>query len=305
MGEIVSVRSIEIVTAEIRMIEENAKRVLCEAVVAIGTRLCEAKELVPAGTWMEYLESELGYKPSTAQNYMRIAREFGGGQVALDGKTPLDLFGALSYTQLLPLVGLPEEERQELAEGNDLAGMSSREIRELVKERDALKKKADRLPETERAAAETAKQLKEVKVELKLARGERADAFAAQKQARQELAMAQKQLAELTEKAEQPRELTEEELKKLREEAAAEMVEAVQAAEQRAAEATAKLEKAKNPAAAQVNFLFGEIGTLCKRLGEAFDSLAGEQPEVAGKFRGAIGQFFAAQAGRYKGEAAE
>ena len=49
-----------------------------ESVVQIGTRLEEAKQIVPSGEWTAYLTDKLGYKPSTAQNYMRIAREFGG-----------------------------------------------------------------------------------------------------------------------------------------------------------------------------------------------------------------------------------
>ena len=113
---VVAVRSIEIVTAEITMIRDNARRVFLESVIQIGTRLEEAKQLVPQGEWTAYLTDKLGYKPSTAQNYMRIAREFGGGQVSLTGKTAADAFGQLSYSQILPLLGMAEEEREELAE---------------------------------------------------------------------------------------------------------------------------------------------------------------------------------------------
>lgn len=138
-NEVVAVRSIEIVTAEIHTIRDNVARVFMDGVVQIGRRLEEAKQLVPQGEWLIYLDKELGYKPSTAQNYMRIAREFGDGQVGLSGKTPSDFFGNLGYSQLLPLLGLPEEEREQLAEEHDLAGMSSREIQALVKERDEAK----------------------------------------------------------------------------------------------------------------------------------------------------------------------
>ena len=91
----VAVRSIEIVTAEITMIRDNARKVFLESVIQIGTRLEEAKQMVPSGEWTAYLTDKLGYKPSTAQNYMRIAREFGGGQVSLTGKTAADAFGQL------------------------------------------------------------------------------------------------------------------------------------------------------------------------------------------------------------------
>ena len=147
---VVAVRSIEIVTAEITMIRDNARKVFLESVIQIGTRLEEAKQMVPSGEWTAYLTDKLGYKPSTAQNYMRIAREFGGGQVSLTGKTAADAFGQLSYSQILPLLGMAEEEREELAKEHDLPSMSSREIAALVKERDEAKANADRLKEKDK-----------------------------------------------------------------------------------------------------------------------------------------------------------
>ena len=173
---VVAVRSIEIVTAEITMIRDNARKVFLESVIQIGTRLEEAKQMVPSGEWMAYLTDKLGYKPSTAQNYMRIAREFGGGQVSLTGKTAADAFGQLSYSQILPLLGMAEEEREEFAEEHDLPSMSSREIAALVKERDEAKAAAKKAT-AEKAAAElkfegAAKARETVLHELKLAQDE-------------------------------------------------------------------------------------------------------------------------------------
>ena len=51
---IVAVRSIEIVTAEITMIRDNARKVFLELVIQIGTRLEEAKQMVPSGEWTAY-----------------------------------------------------------------------------------------------------------------------------------------------------------------------------------------------------------------------------------------------------------
>lgn len=286
--KVVAVRSIEIVTAEIHTIRDNVARVFMDGVVQIGRRLEEAKQLVPQGEWLTYLDQQLGYKPSTAQNYMRIAREFGNGQVSLSGKTAQDVFGGLGYSQLLPLLGMPEEEREELAEEHDLTGMSSREIAELVKERDALKKKADRLPAAEKAAELAESKIREIKADLTLAKNESKAATAQKKDAIKEAAELKKQLDELAAKAEQPRELTEEELAEVREKIAAEGAEAIKAAERRAAEAAAKLEKAKNPALHQVNFLFGELQGVYKRLEDALGALEEQDGETAGKLREAI-----------------
>ena len=284
-NEVVAVRSIEIVTAEIHTIRDNVARVFMDGVVQIGRRLEEAKQLVPQGEWLAYLDKELGYKPSTAQNYMRIAREFGDGQIGLSGKTPGDFFGQLGYSQLLPLLGLPEEEREQLAEEHDLAGMSSREIQALVRERDEAKASADKLKSSLEKKTQEAGTLK-AKLRDETTRAQAAEQ--ASKANAQTAADLQRQLNELAEKADQPRELTEEERAALREEIAAEQAEAVQAAEARASEALAKLEKVKNPAAHKVNFLFGELSEDWNRLRAALHELEQTDAEAAGKMRAAI-----------------
>ena len=60
-----------------------------------------------------------------------------------------------------------------------------------------------------------------------------------------------------------------------------------------------KLEQAKNPVAAQVNFLFVEISGLCQRMSESYGTLENTQEETAGKFAEAIKRFFEGQAVRY------
>lgn len=286
-NEVVAVRSIEIVTAEIHTIRDNVARVFMDGVVQIGRRLEEAKQLVPQGEWLQYLDKELGYKPSTAQNYMRIAREFGDGQVGLSGKTPGDFFGNLGYSQLLPLLGLPEEEREQLAEEHDLAGMSSREIQALVKERDEAKANADKL---ESALADTMRKEGDLKSKLSDTKAKLKDATEKARANGDAAAELQRQLDALEQQAAAPRELTEEERAAMRDEIAAEQAEAVQAAEARAADALARLEKVKNPAAHKVNFLFGELGEYWNRLRAALRELEQSDSEAAGKMRAAIGQ---------------
>lgn len=289
---VVAVRSIEIVTAEIHTIRDNVARVFMEGVVQIGRRLEEAKQLVPQGDWLRYLDEQLGYKPSTAQNYMRIAREFGDGQVGLSGKTPSDFFGKLGYSQLLPLLGLPEEEREQLAEENDLAEMSSREIQALVRERDEAKKNAERYEKSLADKAATEKQLAGQLEDVKRALGQaqaRAEEQARASQENAQLAAGlQREVDRLTAETDKPRELTEEELAALRAEIAAEQDAALRDAEQRAAEAAAKLDKVKNPAAHKVNFLYGELCSVWNRLRAALDELGASDEAAAGKLTEAI-----------------
>lgn len=271
---VVAVRSIEIVTAEINTIRDNARKVFLDAVVQIGTRLEEAKQLVPQGEWTAYLTDKLGYKPSTAQNYMRIAREFGGGQVSLTGKTAAEAFGQLSYSQILPLLGMAEEEREELAEEHDLPSMSSREIAALVKERDEAKANADKLKEKDKLLRS---KLREANEERDKAQSSLSDATQREK----DLA---ERLDELEKRPVEVRELTEAELGELREKIRAENAEAVRAAEARALAAEERLDKAKNPVAHKVNFLFGELRGVEERLEQALAELQQTDEAACEKF---------------------
>lgn len=275
---VVAVRSIEIVTAEINTIRDNARKVFLDAVVQIGTRLEEAKQLVPQGEWTAYLTDRLGYKPSTAQNYMRIAREFGGGQVSLSGKTAADAFAKLSYSQILPLLGMAEEEREELAEEHDLPSMSSREIAALVKERDEAKANADRLKEKDKLLRS---KLREANEERDKAQSSLSDATQREKDLAERLDELEKQPVEV-------RELSEEELEEIREKIRAENAEAVRAAEARALAAEERLDKAKNPAAHKVNFLFREMQGLSERLTEALGELQKSDEAACEKFMAVI-----------------
>lgn len=284
----VAVRSIEIVTAEIYTIRDNARKVFLESVIQIGTRLEEAKQMVPQGEWTAYLTDKLGYKPSTAQNYMRIAREFGGGQVSLTGKTAADAFGQLSYSQILPLLGMAEEEREELAEENDLPSMSSREIAALVKERDEAKANAVKLKEKDKLLRS---KLREANEERDKAQSSLSDATQREKDLAERLDVLEKRPAEV-------RELTEEELEEIREKARAENAEAARAAEERARAAEEKLDKVKNPAAHKVNFLFGEVRGLVDRLEQALEELQQTDEAACEKFAKVIADWLCKEGDR-------
>ena len=287
------VRTVDPVTAEIQFIQEQVKKVFYDAVIQIGTRLLEVKELVPHGEWTSYLESRLGYKPSTAQNYMRIAKEFGTGQVALDGTDPQSLFGELGYSQLLPLLSLPDEERRTLAQENDLPTMSSREIEELVKAR---KDAEDRADQAER-------KLEKAEKSVHAAEEREANAVAAQHMAEQragkleeehtflknQVDILNEQVSQATVQAEVIP--SEAELEQAREEVRQKMQTVIHAAEDRAQQAEARLEKAKNPTAMRVNLLFEEVQAQVDKLFMALATLQSEQPEIGEKFRTAICQY--------------
>ena len=120
------------IAAEIRAIHEQAERTALMAIVEIGKRLVEAKELVDHGEWCSYLKVELGYKQSAANNYMRIYREYEANGLMAKSQT----FGNLSPSQALALIAIPSEEREAFAEENDVENMTARQLQQAIRERD-------------------------------------------------------------------------------------------------------------------------------------------------------------------------
>lgn len=129
-------RTASTIAAEIRVLQDQAKRMALMYIIEIGKRLTEAKELVPYGEWGEYLEAELGYKQSSANNYMKIYREYGSAPEIADSQA----LGNLSYTQALELLALPSGEREEFVQQHDVENMSSRELKQAIRDRDAAQK---------------------------------------------------------------------------------------------------------------------------------------------------------------------
>lgn len=175
MSEAVSTRTLEQVTQEIRYLDSQAKRLVLGHAIEIGRRLTEAKALVPYGEWGEYIERELEYSQSTAQNFMRIFEEFGAAQQSLFGPVAeSQTLGNLSYTKALKLLAVPREEREEFAAAVDAEHLSTRELEAAIRERDEARKRAEdaeaRERETRDELSETAEMLDKT-IEERNARG--------------------------------------------------------------------------------------------------------------------------------------
>lgn len=135
MGELTTNRTAEQIAAEINSIKDETKRVVIYNSIEIGRKLTEAKELVPAGQWGEWLEKSVDYKKSTANNLMRIFKEYGADQLTLLGSnTRNEIYDKLNYSQATILLGLAEEEKEEVIKNNDIEEMSSRELKKVVDE---------------------------------------------------------------------------------------------------------------------------------------------------------------------------
>ncbi len=279
-------RTPAVIAAEINVIKAQTAAVIQtlgghirSGVYEIGRLLCEAKASVPHGEWGEWLETNVAYSDSTAQNLMRIYRELSDGQVdLLTGKTQAELFAGLDYSQMIEVLKLPRDERARLAEDNDLAGMSSREIKALIKEKKALEEKVaaqdDEIVELMQAKGKAEMQITEEKNRadslekakavaedaLKKADSEREKAVkAAEKSGKAQLKELQKELEELK-KAPSSAEVSSEEIERIKAEAIAE-VEAKHKVnlEQVTLEADSKVEAARAEAEAEAEKRIEEL----------------------------------------------
>lgn len=147
-------RTPELIAAEINQLREETKRVVIYNSIEIGRRLVEAKELVAPGEWGHWLEENVDYKKSTANNLMRIFKEYGADQLSLLGSnTAKTIYDKLDYTKAVALLGTTEEEKEEIIKNNDVENMSSRELKKVKEELEKAKKEKE----------EAEKQLKELK----------------------------------------------------------------------------------------------------------------------------------------------
>ena len=122
-------RTIEAITGDIL----EAQRKGGEAILTIGNCLIEAKSMLLHGEWLPWLNSKVGYSEKTAQNFMRLAREFSNPQALAD----------LGATKALALLALPTEERERFLEDHNVIDMTTRQLEQAIKERDEAQKAAE------------------------------------------------------------------------------------------------------------------------------------------------------------------
>lgn len=142
---------------EIVTFDRQAKITAVSCAIEIGERLLEAKELVPHGEWGNWLKKNVNYSQSTANNFMRLYKEYGNDQGSLfTTLTNSQTIMNLDVSKALALTVLPPEEREEFVSEHDVESMSTRDLKEALQENKELKQQ---LEEKERQAAESASQL--------------------------------------------------------------------------------------------------------------------------------------------------
>ena len=312
-------RNIDVVTSEIIMLRDQARRMAIDYIIELGKRLTEAKSLLQHGEWGDWLKNKVEFSQKTATDYMRIYEEFGMDQLSVIHGANQQAISNLSYTKVLALLAVPREEREEFIEQNDVENLSTRELDKIIKERDeALKRaeEADKLKElvenekakadlNEREAAKSAHRVKELTENIKTLNLQVEKAREAEKKAKAKLkefkenpTVPQEIVDKL--KAEAEAEASEKSAKALEEKTAEanEMLRKAQADKEaaeldknKALEKVANLEKQlrmQNPDATEFKRLFEQLQGNIVNTFKALSKVRESDPELAVKFENAM-----------------
>ena len=187
MAKPVEGRTIETITDEIL----DAKRTGGEAILTIGRCLIEAKDMLPHGEWLPWLNERVELSERTAQKFMRLAQKWSNPSALAD----------LGATKALMLLALPEEERDEFIEDHNVIDMSTRQLEQAIRERDEARKAAEAAKADASAAEQArAKMTEDMRTTQNLLESARADADSAGSRARvleEKLRMLQEQPVEV------------------------------------------------------------------------------------------------------------
>ncbi len=232
-------RDIEAVTCEIL----HLKQELARNIVDIGLRLIEAKEMLSHGEWLPWLKENVCFSETTAQSYMKVAKEFPNPQ----------LVGDLGVRKALTLLALPSAEREDFLAENNVIDMTSRELEKAIRERDEARKAAEAAQADARSAEESRAKME---ADMRALENIHRCAQEGEAQARDALAKAQAELKELRERpVDVAVEVDQKAVEKAKAEAIAGMQAKVDAAEKQRKEAEKALSDAKKEAGANAAIL--------------------------------------------------
>ncbi len=173
-------RTIEAVTADIL----EAKRAGGEAILTIGRCLIEAKDMLPHGEWLPWLNEQVELSERTAQKFMKLAREWSNPNTLAD----------LGASKALMLLALPEGEREQFTADHNVIDMSARQLEQAIKERDEARKAAE-AAKADASAAEQARA--KMEADMAVVNASLESANAEREQADQEIVRLERELTAL------------------------------------------------------------------------------------------------------------
>lgn len=280
MAKPVEGRTIETITDEIL----DAKRTGGEAILTIGRCLIEAKDMLPHGEWLPWLNERVELSERTAQKFMRLAQKWSNPSALAD----------LGATKALLLLALPEEERDEFIEDHNVIDMSTRQLEQAIRERDEARKAAE-AAKADASAAEQARA--KMEADMAVVNASLAAAREEKQKADQEAARLENELAALKAR---PVEVAVETVvdPEAIEKAKAEAVAEIKAKLDKAREAKAKADEKRKQAEASVEILKKSLENMERNEKKAalgsdkdvaqFEVLFNQGQELANKMRGLL-----------------
>lgn len=131
-------RTPEQIGAEIRMYVNTGRWITTLCAIEIGRRLVEAKELLTHGEWLPWLKKETEFSERSAQDYMRVFKDYSASQLGMFGpETNTQTFADLPFSKALALLSVPESEREAFAKEVDAEHISVQNLKKAIKEREA------------------------------------------------------------------------------------------------------------------------------------------------------------------------
>mgnify|MGYP000240780880 CR=1 FL=1 len=280
MAKPVEGRTIETITDEIL----DAKRTGGEAILTIGRCLIEAKDMLPHGEWLPWLNERVELSERTAQKFMRLAQKWSNPSALAD----------LGATKALMLLALPEEERDEFIEDHNVIDMSTRQLEQAIRERDEARKAAE-AAKADASAAEQARA--KMEADMAVVNASLAAAREEKQKADQEAARLENELTALKAR---PVEVAVETVvdPEAIEKAKAEAVAEIKAKLDKAREAKAKADEKRKQAEASVEILKKSLENMERNEKKAalgadkdvaqFEVLFNQGQELANKMRGLL-----------------
>lgn len=117
-----TVRNLEVIENEIIQLKEQTAR----NIILIGQALIEAKSQLNHGAWGIWLEEKFDFTQRTANKFMQLATTF--------NVSNSNSLSNLGQTKLFLLMDLPDEKRDAFIEENDIESITTRELKEKIKD---------------------------------------------------------------------------------------------------------------------------------------------------------------------------
>ncbi len=281
MAKPVEGRTIETITDEIL----DAKRTGGEAILTIGRCLIEAKDMLPHGEWLPWLNERVELSERAAQRFMRLAREW---------SNPHNVVGFGNFESLGAAWRCRMEEREQFVEDHNVIDMSARQLKEAIRERDEARKAAE-AAKADASAAEQARA--KMEADMAVVNASLAAAREEKQKADQEAARLENELAALKAR---PVEVAVETVvdPEAIEKAKAEAVAEIQTKLDKAREAKAKADEKRKQAEASVEILKKSLENMERNEKKAalssdkdvaqFEVLFNQGQELANKMRGLL-----------------